>query len=122
MELLFNLLPVELVHASTLNSGFFGTLTTGANIFVGIIKWAALLWVLVKVAILGFKISTQAKSSADAITLVKNEGVALAIGLFIVMTAFLIHGALKDTMNQIVTNGSSNGTTVNWGTSDTALN
>ena len=116
MELLLTLLPVEVAHA-TLDSGFFGTLTTGANVFVGIIKWAALLWVLVKVAMLGFKISTQSKSSAEAITVVKNEGVALAIGLFIVMTAFLIHGALKDTLGEITSNPDSD-TSISWGTSD----
>lgn len=104
MELLLGLLPFEVAYA-TVQSNFFNTLTSGANMFVNIIKWAALLWVLVKVAMMGFKISTQSKSSAEAITVVKNEGVALAIGLFIVMTAFMIHGAMKSTMNSIGTSG-----------------
>ena len=45
---------------------------------------------------LGFKISTTAKTSSEAITIVKNEGLALLIGLFIVMTTFMIHGAMQD--------------------------
>lgn len=114
MELLLTLLPVEVAHA-TISSSFFGTLTTGANVLVGMIKWAALLWVLVKVALLGFKISTQSKTGAEAITVVKNEGTALAIGIFVVMAAFLIHSALKDTVTQITSNPDSN-QSIEWTT------
>lgn len=108
MELLLGLLPFEVAFA--VNSQFFGALTNGANMLVAIVKWAALLWVLVKVAMLGFKVSTQAKNSADAIKTVKDEGLALAIGLFIVMTAFMIHGALKDTVKQIGSNATTDQT------------
>ena len=95
MELL-SLLPIELVYATDkVNSNFFTALTNGANLIVNIIKWVALLWVLVKVAMLGFKVATQAKNSSDALKTVKDEGFALAIGLFIVVTAFWIHGAMK---------------------------
>lgn len=116
MELLLGLLPGVVAHAEGINSDFFGVLVSGANMFVNIIKWAALLWVLVKVAMMGFKISTQAKDTASAITTVKNEGVALAIGLFIVMTAFMIHGAMKDTMGAIDSNKSSE--TIDYNTED----
>ena len=116
MELLMKLLPGIVAYAepaaeatkAAINSNFFGVLVSGANMFVNIIKWAALLWVLVKVAMMGFKISTQAKDTASAITTVKNEGVALAIGLFIVMTAFMIHNAMEDTMKSIVSNRDTN--------------
>lgn len=118
MELLMGLLPGVVAHAeSAINSDFFGVLVSGANMFVNIIKWAALLWVLVKVAMMGFKISTNSKTSAEAITIVKNEGLALAIGLFIVMTAFMIHGAMKDTMGAINSNKSTD-TQINYNTSD----
>lgn len=121
MELLFSLIPVEVAFATgSVNSSFFSTLTAGANMFVGIIKWAALLFVLVKIAMLGFKVATQAKNSADAIKTVKDEGLALAIGLFIVMTAFMIHGALKDTVNTIGNTGSSSsdGGTIDFNNKD----
>lgn len=117
MELLIGLLPGVVAHAAeAIKSDFFGVLVSGANMFVNIIKWAALLWVLVKVAMMGFKISTQAKDTASAITTVKNEGVALAIGLFIVMTAFMIHGAMEDTMRAINSNKSEE--TIKYNTED----
>lgn len=118
MELFLNLLPVEVASAAAVNSAFFSTLTAGANMVVSIIKWAALLWILVKVSMLGFSIATQAKSSADAFKKIKEEGLALFIGLFIVMTAFMIHGALKDTVNSIGQTGNNNSTSVDYVTDD----
>lgn len=106
MELLMNLLPgVAVAYAETaVKSDFFGFLTTGANMFVSIIKWAALLFVLVKIAALGFKITTSSKNSSEALKTLKDEGLALFIGFFIVMTAFLIHGAMKSTITAINNN------------------
>lgn len=102
MELLMNLLPGVVAYAADgINSEFFGVLKAGANTFVGIIRFAALLYVLVKIAALGFKISTTAKSSSEAIKLVKDEGLALFIGLLVVLTAFMIHGAMQDTIGAI---------------------
>lgn len=103
MELLLNLLPIHAVHAAgpAIESSLFTTITIGANTVVSIIKWAALLWLLVKISMLGFSIITDAKSSADAFTKVKEQGGALLVGFFIVMTAFMIHSTLKDTVNSI---------------------
>lgn len=114
MEILLSLLPFQVTYA--LNSQLFGMLTGGANIIVSVIKWAALLWVLVKVSMLGFKIATKAKDSSSAITMIKDEGIALLIGLFVVTAAFTIHNALKDTVSQIGKN--SGGGTVDVNNSD----
>lgn len=123
MELLTELLPWVIAFAEDpatgtgISSGFFGVLVSGANIFVNIIRWSALLWVLVKIAMLGFKISTNAKTSSEAITIIKNEGLALLIGLFVVMTAFMIHGAMKDIIKAMNDN-KTNDTKIDYSNTD----
>lgn len=120
MELLSRLLPIYTAYAApaattttttastpTISSSLFTTITIGANTFVSIIKWAALLWLLVKITMLGFSIITEAKNSSDAFNKVKDQGVALLIGFFIVMTSFMIHSTLKDTVNSIGTAGNT---------------
>lgn len=77
-------------------SDLLGMVVYGANFVVGILKWAALLYVLVQITLLGFKILKSSKDGADAIQEIKGKGVALAIGLFVVLSAFLIHGSLQD--------------------------
>lgn len=117
MELLMQLLPGVVAYAEGgINSEFFGVLTSGAITVVGIIRFVALLWVLIKIAALGFKISTNAKSSAEAIKLVKDEGLALFIGLMVVLTAFMIHGAMKDTIKSI--NGNKTDATIDYSDKD----
>lgn len=95
--------------AKTVNTPLFTTLENGANLAVGIIKWGALLYVLVKIAILGFKITTSAQDSSSALAMIKKEGMALVIGAFVVIGAFLIHSAIGDSLNAI---GTKDGTTV----------
>lgn len=102
----------------TVNSGLFGTIEAAALTAVGILKWAALLYVLVKIAILGFKIATQSKNSSDAITVVKEEGVALLIGLAIVLGAFVIHGGLKDALTLVNDTAKNQTGTVSTGKKD----
>lgn len=117
MELLFNLLPIEVVSAApVIKSSLFSTITIAANTFVSIIKWAALLYLLVKITILGFNIVTEAKNSSDAVNKIKDQGTALLIGFFIVMTSFMIHKTLEDTVNSIGKTGqdATSGNTIGY--------
>ena len=101
-----SLLGAELfgVYASV-QTPLFKIIANGAGFLTNFIKWVALLYVVVKITMLGFKIATQAKQSSEAIQLVKEQGAALAIGLFIVGGSFMIDGALKHTFNILNTGG-----------------
>lgn len=109
-NLIYNL-GSQMFGAYASSSNLFAIIENGAFFITNLIKWGALLYVAIKVCALGWKILSESKKSSDALALVKEQGISLAIGLFIVAATFLIQTTLKDSISGL-TSGSGSTTTI----------